>query len=147
MGGRELSTISFGNGQNRNKDFSQRSRGVGGRSTCEQMVKARNRLVFLSFSVVDSLQHALAFVTAAGIQAKYHTRHIPVCSDPGRRSTGPRIDMPTCISKLPEDRHHVVRPVVAKLESLGVGFAFGVAQWIWFVVIKFGRGGRGLEPN
>ena len=59
----------------------------------------------------------------------------------------------TCVSKLPEDRHHVARPVVTKLESLGVGFAFGVVKcihvytWAQFVVIKFGRGGRGLEPN
>ena len=36
----------------------------------------------------------------------------------GRRSAGPRINMSTCISKFPEGRHHAVRIMVAKLESL-----------------------------
>ena len=99
---------------------------------------ALNRLVFSFFHwFVGSLQRALKLLTAAGIQARHcyrvdlpQNQHIPVCSDPGKRSTGPRIDMSTCISKLPEDRHHAVKPVIAKLESLGVGSAFSVVQCI-----------------
>ena len=126
MGGKGLR--SFGNGQNRNKDFSQRNRSTSGRITYEQTIKAKNRLnVFFSF--VDVVV-ALTSVTAVEIQAKhlYQAGESFALTQEGGWLV--RESKCTCISKLPEDRHHAVKAVVAKLKSLGVGVAFGVVQCI-----------------
>ena len=151
MGGRGLSQVSFGNGQNHNMDFSQRNRGASGRITCQQNGNGQKQTCyFFSFFCRRVVAIVLTLITVALIQAKNCTRHIRgfALTQGGSRLVRAST-CSTCISKLPEDRHHVVR---RKLERFGVGFAFGVLQcipvyiWMRFVVIKSERWGRRLQP-
>ena len=95
MGGRGLSQASFGNGQNHNKDFLQRNRGASGGITCQQNGNGQKQTRdFFSFFCRLVVAIVLTLVTVALIQAKkLYQAYLRVCSDPGRRSTGPRIDM------------------------------------------------------
>ena len=61
---------------------------------CEQTAKARNRLklaTYFSFCLCRCSTHWL--VTVVKPQAQNRTSQLPVCSDPGRKLTGLRMDM------------------------------------------------------